>query len=342
MVQAQAVRQLTYIQAVNEALRQEMERDPAVIIMGEDIAGGAGRPDKQDAWGGPMRLTKGLIGQFGPERIRDTPISEAGFVGAGVGAAATGLRPVVDLMYVGFFGVCADQITNNAAKIHYMFGGKVKVPLTIMTGMGAGTNSAAQHSETLYSVFCHFPGLKCVVPSNPYNAKGLFAAAIRDDDPVIIFNNRQLMGFRGEPDVPEEPYIVPIGEANVAREGTDVTLVGIGYTTHVCMQAAQVLEAQGFSAEVIDLLSVSPLDSQTILTSVRKTRKIVIVDEDYPRCSVASDISALVAEEAFDYLDAPPRRVTAPHTPIPYSRPLEAVYMPSKEKVVKATLEVLE
>ena len=342
MVQAQAVRQLTYIQAVNEALRQEMERDPAVIIMGEDIAGGAGRPDKEDAWGGPMRLTKGLIGQFGPERIRDTPISEAGFVGAGVGAAATGLRPVVDLMYVGFFGVCADQITNNAAKIHYMFGGKVKVPLTIMTGMGAGTNSAAQHSETLYSVFCHFPGLKCVVPSNPYNAKGLFAAAIRDDDPVIIFNNRQLMGFRGEPDVPEEPYIVPIGEANVARAGTDVTLVGIGYTTHLCMQAAQELEAQGFSAEVIDLLSVSPIDDQAILTSVRKTRKIVIADEDYPRCSVASDISALVAEEAFDYLDAPPRRVTAPHTPVPYSRPLEAVYLPSKEKVVKAALGVLE
>ena len=342
MVQAQAVRQLTYIQAVNEALRQEMERDPAVIIMGEDIAGGAGRPDKEDAWGGPMRLTKGLIGQFGPERIRDTPISEAGFVGAGVGAAATGLRPVVDLMYVGFFGVCADQITNNAAKIHYMFGGKVKVPLTIMTGMGAGTNSAAQHSETLYSVFCHFPGLKCVVPSNPYNAKGLFAAAIRDDDPVIIFNNRQLMGFRGEPDVPEEPYIVPIGEANVARAGTDVTLVGIGYTTHLCMQAAQELEAQGFSAEVIDLLSVSPIDDQAILTSVRKTRKIVIAEEDYPRCSVASDISALVAEEAFDYLDAPPRRVTAPHTPVPYSRPLEAVYLPSKEKVVKAALGVLE
>jgi len=341
MVQAQAVRQLTYIQAVNETLRQEMERDPTVIIMGEDIAGGAGRPDKEDAWGGPMRLTKGLIGQFGPERIRVTPISEAGFVGAGVGAAATGLRPVVDLMYVGFFGVCADQITNNAAKIHYMFGGKVKVPLTIMTGMGAGTNSAAQHSETLYSVFSHFPGLKCVVPSNPYNAKGLFASAIRDDDPVIIFNNRQLMGFRGDPHVPEEPYLIPIGQADVARDGTDVTLVGIGYTTHLCLQAAEELESQGFSAEVIDLLSVSPIDSEAILESVRKTRRIVVVDEDYPRCSVASDISALAAEEAFDYLDAPPRRVTAPHTPVPYSRPLEAVFLPSKEKVVKAALEIL-
>ena len=307
MVQAQAVRQLTFIQAVNEALRQEMERDPTVIIMGEDVAGGGGRAGKQDAWGGPMRLTKGLIGQFGPERIRDTPISEAGFVGAGVGAAASGLRPVVDLMFVGFFGVCADQITNNAAKIHYMFGGKVKIPLTIMTGMGAGTNSAAQHSETLYSVFTHFPGLKCVCPSNPYNAKGLLAAAIRDDDPVIVFNNRQLMGLRGEPHVPEEPYTLPIGKANIAREGTDVTIVGIGYTTYLCLQAAQELEAQGYSAEVIDLLSLSPMDDEAILTSVQKTRKIVIVDEDYPRCSIASDISALVAEEAFDYLDAPPQ-----------------------------------
>ena len=342
MVQAQDVRQLSYIQAVNEALRQEMERDSAVIIMGEDIAGGAGRPDKEDAWGGPMRLTKGLIGQFGPERIRDTPISEAGFVGAGVGAAATGLRPVVDLMYVGFFGVCADQIVNNAAKIHYMFGGKVKIPLTIMTGIGAGTNSAAQHSETLYSVFTHFPGLKCVVPSNPYNAKGLFMSAIRDDDPVIVFNNRQLMGMRFDQNVPEEPYTVPIGKAVIAREGTDVTLVGIGYLTNVCLQAAQELEAQGYSAEVIDLLSLSPMDDEAILTSVRKTRKIVIVDEDYPRCSIAGDISALVAEEAFDYLDAPPKRVTPPHTLVPYSRTLEALYVPDKDKVVAAAREVLE
>ena len=342
MVQAQDVRTLSYIQAVNEALRQEMERDSTVIIMGEDIAGGAGRPDKEDAWGGPMRLTKGLIGQFGAERIRDTPISEAGFVGAGVGAAATGLRPVVDLMYVGFFGVCADQIINNAAKIHYMFGGKVKIPLTIMTGIGAGTNSAAQHSETLYSIFTHFPGLKCVVPSNPYNAKGLFMSAIRDDDPVIIFNNRQLMGMRFDLNVPEEPYTVPIGKAEIAREGTDVTLVGIGYTTSVCLEAAQELEAQGFSAEVIDLLSLSPMDDEAILASVRKTRKIVIVDEDYPRCSIASDISALVAEQAFDYLDAPPKRVNPPHTLVPYSRPLEALYVPDKAKVVAAAREVLE
>ena len=341
MTTASQTRRLSYIQAVNEALRQEMERDPSVIIMGEDIAGGAGRPDKEDAWGGPMRLTKGLIGQFGSARVRDTPISEAGFVGAGVGAAATGLRPVVDLMFVGFFGVCADQIVNNAAKIHYMFGGKVRVPLTIMTGIGAGTNSAAQHSETLYSVFTHFPGLKCVVPSNPYNAKGLFVSAIRDDDPVIIFNNRQLLGRRFDVDVPEEAYEVPIGSASIAREGTDVTLVGIGYTTGVCLEAAQDLESKGYSAEVIDLLSLSPMDDEAIVASVKKTRKIVVVDEDYPRCSIASDVSALAAEQAFDYLDAPPKRVNPPHTSVPYSQPLEALYVPNKAQVVEAALEVL-
>ncbi len=335
-------RQISFIQAVNEAIEQEMERDERVFVMGEDIAGGGGRPDKQDAWGGPMRLTKGLIDKFGPERVRDTPISEAGFMGAGVGAAATGMRPIVDLMYVGFFGVCGDQITNNASKIHYMFGGKVKVPLTIMTATGAGTGSAAQHSETLYSIFTHFPGLKCVAPSNPYNVKGLFTSAIRDDDPVMIFNNRQVMGMRFDDHVPEEPYTIPIGKASVAREGSDVTLIGIGYTTRVCLDAAGELESEGISAEVIDLLSLSPMDNAAILESVQKTRKVVIVDEDYPRCSIATDISALVAEEAFDYLDAPPRRVTPPHTLVPYSRGLEKHYVPDKDQVMAATREVLE
>lgn len=342
MVQTQGVRQLSYIQAVNEALRLEMRRDPTVIIMGEDIAGGGERDDFQDAWGGPMRLTKGLVGEFGRERIRDTPIAEAGFMGAGVGAAATGLRPVVDLMYVGFLGVCGDQILNNAAKIHYMFGGKVNVPLTIMTGTGAGTNSAAQHSETVYSVFTHYPGLKVVVPSNPYNVKGLFASAIRDDDPVIICNNRQLMGVRFDVDVPEGDYTVPIGKADIAREGTDITLVGMSYTTRVCLQAAEDLEALGYSAEVVDLLSLSPMDDEAILESVKKTRKIVIVDEDYPRCSIASDVAALVAEQAFDYLDAPPRRLNPPHTSVPYSMPLEALFIPTKEQVVAAALESLQ
>lgn len=339
---ADKVRKASYIQAVNEVLRQEMERDPSVIVMGEDVAGGGGRPDKKDAWGGPMRLTKGLIFEFGENRVRDTPISEAGFIGAGVGAAATGLRPVVELMYVGFLGVCADQIFNNAAKMHYMFGGKVKMPLTIMTATGAGLNNAAQHSETVYSVFTHYPGLKCVVPSGPYTAKGLYASAIRDDDPVIIFNNRPAMGLRSDDHVPEEPYTIPIGKASISAEGTDITLIGIGYTTRLCLEAAEELESDGYSVEVIDLLSISPLDTETILESVRKTRKVVIVDEDYPRCSVASDISALVAEEAFDYLDAPPKRVTPPHTSVPYSRALEAHWIPTKDKVVSAAHEVLE
>jgi pyruvate/2-oxoglutarate/acetoin dehydrogenase E1 component len=344
MVTATATRNISYIQAINETLRQEMQRDPTVIVMGEDVAGGAGREDQGiiDSWGGPMRLTKGLIREFGAARVRDTPISESGFIGAGVGAAATGLRPVVELMYVSFFGVCADQITNNAAKMHYMFGGKITLPLTIMTGTGAGLNTAAQHSETLYSIFTHFPGLKGVVPSDPYTAKGLMTAAIRDDDPVIVFNNRQLMGLPGSVNVPEESYEMPIGKARMLREGDDVTIVGIGYTTHVANQAADALAAEGISAEVIDLLSTSPMDEETILESVQRTRKIVIVDEDYPRCSVASDISALVAEQAFDYLDAPPRRVNPPHTSVPYSRPLEALYMPTSKKVVDAVHAVME
>ena len=342
MVQTEAIRKLSYIQAVNEAIRQEMERDETVIVMGEDIAGGGDRPDKQDAWGGPMRLTKGLVGEFGRQRIRDTPISEAGFVGAGVGAAASGLRPVVDLMYVSFYGVCADQITNNAAKIHYMFGGKVNIPLTIMTGIGAGTNSAAQHSETLYSIFTHFPGLKCVVPSDPYSAKGLMIAAIRDNDPVIVFNNRQLMGTRFDVNVPKEPYEVEIGKSAIIRTGTDITLIGIGYTTKICLDAADELASHGYSPEVLDLLSLSPMDDEAILDSVKKTRKVVIVDEDYPRCSIASDISALVAEQAFDYLDAPPQRVNPPHAPVPYSQPLEALYVPNKDQVVNAAKSVLE
>ena len=342
MVNETAIREISYIQAFNEALADEMRRDSSVIVMGEDVAGAGGRKGFEDAWGGVMRLTKGLYPEFGPNRVRDTPISEAGFIGAGVGAAATGMRPVVELMYVGFFGVCADQITNNAAKMHYMFGGKVKIPLTIFAGTGAGTNSAAQHSETLYSLFTHFPGLKCVAPSDPYTAKGLLTASIRDDDPVIVFNNRQLMGLRPDGNVPEDSYEIPIGKARIVNEGSDITLVGIGYTTYICKEAAKQLNNDGYSVEVVDLLSLSPMDEETIINSVSKTRKVVIVDEDYPRCSMAGDISALVAEQAFDYLDAPPKRVTPPHTSVPYSKPLEALYVPTVDDVIAASLEVME
>ena len=336
------MRKISYIQAINESLKYEMQNNENVIIMGEDVAGGGDRDEKLDAWGGPMRLTKGLVKEFGRNRVKDTPISEAGFVGAGVGAAAAGLRPVVDLMYVSFYGVCADQITNNAAKIHYMFGGKVKVPLTIMTAMGVGGNKAAQHSETLYSIFTHFPGLKCIVPSNPYNAKGLMTSAIRDDDPVIVFNNRQLMGLKPEYDVPESSYVVEIGKANIEKYGTDITLIGIGYTTYLCLEAAKVLESMGFSIEVIDLMSLSPMDEETIIKSVQKTKKVIIVDEDYPRCSISADISALISEQAFDYLDAPPKRLNPPHTPVPYSKPLEKLYSPDKETIVKNAQILLE
>ena len=342
MVNETAIREISYIQAFNEALADEMRRDSSVIVMGEDVAGAGGRKGFEDAWGGVMRLTKGLYPEFGPNRVRDTPISEAGFIGAGVGAAATGMRPVVELMYVGFFGVCADQITNNAAKMHYMFGGKVKIPLTIFAGTGAGTNSAAQHSETLYSLFTHFPGLKCVAPSDPYTAKGLLTASIRDDDPVIVFNNRQLMGLRPDGNVPEDSYEIPIGKARIVNEGSDITLVGIGYTTYLCKEAAKQLNNDGYSVEVVDLLSLSPMDEDTIINSVSKTRKVVIVDEDYPRCSMAGDISALVAEQAFDYLDAPTKRVTPPHTSVPYSKPLEALYVPTVDDVIAASLEVME
>ena len=344
MTQTTATRNVTFRQAFNEAIRQEMERDQTIFVMGEDVAGAAGRAHLGfiDHFGGSFALTKGLIQQFGPERIRDTPISEAGFIGAGVGAAATGLRPIVDLMFVGFVGVCADQIINNAAKMHYMFGGKVKVPLTILAATGAGHGSAAQHSETLYALFAHIPGLKCVGPSNPYSAKGLLTAAIRDDDPVVVFSNISLMGLRDDEEVPEEPFEFPIGRARVRREGSDLTLVGIGATTPSCLEAADDLEARGYSAEVVDLLSVSPIDEETVLASVRKTRKIVITDEDYPHCSVASEISARVAEQAFDYLDAPPKRVMAPHAPVPYSPPLESAYLVSRERIFEAALTLLE
>ena len=328
-------RELRYREAINEALRQEMERDETVIIMGEEIAGGAGREHLGivDAWGGPFRTTVGLIQQFGNQRVLDTPLSEAAFVGTAIGAASTGMRAVAELMFVDFVGVCMDQLLNNAAKMRYMFGGQVKVPFTLLTRIGAGFGSAAQHSESFYSIFSHIPGLKGVAPSDPYTAKGLLTAAIRDDDPVVYFEHKGLYGNTGA--VPEEPYALPLGKARTIRPGSDLTLVGISKMTWVCADAAAELAQQGIDAEVVDLLSVSPIDYDLIIDSVRRTHRLVVVDEDTPVCSLASDICARVAEEAFDYLDAPPSRVTAPHTPVPYSRPLEDTYLPNAARVVK-------
>lgn len=334
-------RKIRYAQAQAEAIRQEMERDPSIIIMGEDIAGGAGRAHLGiiDAWGGPFRSTKGLIKQFGPERVRDTPISEAGYIGAGIGAAMVGLRPIVELMFIDLLGVCMDQIVNNAAKIGYMTGGNVQLPITIMTRFGAGARAGAQHSQAFYSIFTHIPGLKVVVPSDAYTTKGLLISAIRDDDPVVVCDNRRLLNQSGI--VPEEPYTLPIGKARIVHNGTDVTLVGICAMTGVCLEAAQALQRDNISAEVVDLLSLSPLDEDTILNSVRKTNRIVIVDEDTPRCGVASDIAALIAEKAFDYLDAPPKIVTSPHTPVPYSGALEDLYLPNPSRVASAVKSLL-
>ena len=334
-------RELQYREAINQALMQEMERDPNVIIMGEDIAGGAGRKDQGfiDAWGGPFKTTVGLIGKFGPQRVKDTPLSEAGFIGTAIGAASTGLRPVAELMFVDFIGVCLDQILNNAAKMRYMYGGQVKVPFTLITRIGAGTSSAAQHSEAFYSIFSHIPGLKGVVPSDPYSAKGLLISAIRDDDPVIFFEHKLLYPESGP--VPEEPYALPIGKARIMRPGNDITLVGISRMTRVCLEVADTLAAEGVDAEVVDLMSISPIDYDLIIESVRKTHRIVVVDEDTPRCSVATDICAAVAEEAFDYLDCPPSKVTAPHTPVPFSRPLEQEYIPNPPRVLATVRRLL-
>ena len=336
-------RTLSYREAINEGIRLEMRRDPTVILMGEDVAGGANthlQEEGQEAWGGDLGVTKGLVQEFGRGRVLDTPISESSFIGAAVGAASTGLRPIAELMFVDFFGVCMDQIYNQGAKMRYMFGGKAKVPVVIRTLYGAGFRAAAQHSAVLYSVFAHMPGLKVVVPATPYDAKGLLAAAVRDDDPVIFFEHLVLMDTTGP--VPEENYVVPIGKAEIAREGKDATVVAIGRMRSFAIQAAEDLAKDGIQVEVVDPRSISPLDEETILESVRKTHKLVVVDEDNPRCSMANDIVALAAQKAFGYLDAPPQAVTAPHSPVPFSPVLEDAYIPSPAKIAAAVRTVLK
>jgi acetoin:2,6-dichlorophenolindophenol oxidoreductase subunit beta len=329
----------SFREAISEALRLEMRRDPRVIIMGEDVAGGMGAPGEQDAWGGVLGVTKGLIAEFGPERVRDTPISESAFIGAAVGAAATGLRPVAELMFIDFVGVCLDQILNQAAKLRYMFGGKATVPLVIRTMYGAGLRAASQHSQSLYPIFTHIPGLKVVIPSSPYEAKGLLIRAIRDDDPVIFCEHKMLYDETEE--VPDEAYAIPFGEANLTREGEDVTIVAIGRMVKFANEAADRLTAQGVTCSVIDLRTASPLDEETILESVKETGRLVVVDEASPRCNLATDIVALVATKAFSALKAPVSIVAPPHTPVPFSPVLEDAYVPSPAKIEAAALAVM-
>jgi pyruvate dehydrogenase E1 component beta subunit len=329
----------SFRQALNEALHHEMRRDPRVVVMGEDVAGGAGGTGIDDAYGGAMGVTRGLVGVFGRERVIDTPITESAIMGMAAGAAVTGLRPVAELMFVDFIGVCFDQIFNQAAKFRYMFGGKATTPLVIRAMFGAGFSAGAQHSQCLYSFFTHVPGLKVVIPSTPYDAKGLLIEAIRDDDPVIFLEHAKLYDVEGQ--VPDEAYTLPFGEAAVLREGGDITIVALARMVHVALQAADKLAASGIRATVIDPRTTSPIDEETILESVAETGRLVVVDEANPRCSVASEIAAFVADKAFSALKAPIRRVTAPHTPVPFAPVLEAAYMPNAERVEAAVRQLL-
>jgi acetoin:2,6-dichlorophenolindophenol oxidoreductase subunit beta len=330
----------TFRAALNEAMRQEMERDARVIVLGEDIAGGMGAKGEQDAWGDVLGASKGLLGRFGRERVFDTPISESAFIGAAAGAAVAGLRPVAQLMFVDFFGVCGDQIVNQMAKFRYMFGGKATTPVVVRTLFGAGSRAASQHSQCLYPVFTHIPGLKVAIPSSPYEAKGLMIQAIRDDDPVIFFEHKAMYDDVGE--VPDEPYAIPFGQAHLARLGDQASIVACGRMVRVALQAAERLAAAGVACDVIDLRTTSPLDTRTILTSVRRTGRLVVVDEASPRCGMAADIAALVAQSAFAALKAPIRMVTPPHTPVPFAPNLEDAYLPDAARVQAAVMDVVK
>lgn len=326
--------------ALNEAMRQEMERDASVIVMGEDIAGGMGAKGEQDAWGDVLGASKGLLGEFGRGRVFDTPISESAFIGAAAGAAVAGLRPIAQLMFVDFFGVCGDQIINQMAKFRYMFGGKATTPVVIRTLYGAGTRAASQHSQCLYPIFTHIPGLKVVIPSSPYEAKGLLIQAIRDDDPVIFFEHKAM--YDDVEEVPDEPYALPFGEAKLVRTGGSATIVAVGRMVKLSAQAADALEKEDIRCDVLDLRTTSPLDTRSILASVAKTGRLVIVDEASPRCGLAADISAMVAQAGFDSLKAPIRMVTPPHTPVPFAPGLEDAYIPSAAAIQAAVRDTLK
>lgn len=326
------MRKITYKQAINEALDEELHRDPMVFIMGEDVG---------EHWGGPLGEFKGLFEKYGPARIKDTPISETAILGSAIGAAATGMRPVAQIMFADFLGVPMDEILNQLTKIRYMFGGKAKLPVTITSYCGAGYSFAAQHSKCLEGLLMSIPGLKIVSPSTPYDAKGLLKSAIRDDNPVIYFQRTALMLSSLTFDVPENEYTIPLGKADVKREGSDVTVVAIGAMVSRALNAAEMLKEKGISIEVIDPRTVVPLDKQAIIDSVKKTNRIVIMDEEPKTGSVASEIAAIVAEEAFNYLDAPIKRVCAPDTPIPYSSILEKFWMPDEENLIEAINEII-
>jgi pyruvate/2-oxoglutarate/acetoin dehydrogenase E1 component len=324
-------RQLTYREALREAMREELHRDESVFLLGEDIA---------DPFGGSYKVTLGLSTEFGEERVRNTPLSEEAIAGAALGSALTGMRPVAEIMYVDFMTNCMDMLVNQAAQIRYMSGGQVKVPLVIRTQGGAGRSSAAQHAKSLEAWFCHIPGLKVVMPATPYDAKGLLKAAIRDDNPVIFLEHKMLTLETAPGPVPEDDYIVPLGVASVCREGSNVTVIATSGMVRLALSAAEKLEAEGISVEVIDPRTLVPLDEETILASVRKTNRVVIVHEAFLRGGFGGELAALIGNQAFDDLDAPIERVAAANTPVPFAPNLEAVVIPGEERIIAAVRKV--
>jgi len=319
---AAGVRELTFGEAIREALAEELRRDPRVFMIGEDIAEA----------GTTFKVLTGLVEEFGPQRILDSPISEPGITGLGVGAAMTGLRPVVDIMFGDFVGLIMDQLVNQAAKIHYMSGGKLKVPMVLRTTMGAGRRSAAQHSQSLHAWLSHIPGLKVVVPSTPYDAKGLMKSAIRDDNPVVVFEDKMMYRTVKGP-VPEGDYTIPLGVADIKRAGEDITLVATSSMVHVALEAAQQLAEAGISAEVVDPRTLAPLDTATLINSAKKTSRAIVIDEGYEQYGVTAELVAVMAEGAFYDLDAPVRRLGAMQVPIPFSPSLEDLTIPNVQQV---------
>lgn len=324
-----ATREITYVQALNEALREEMLRDPKVILMGEDIG----------VHGGAFKVTRGLLEEFGPKRVRNTPLAEAIIAGAAVGAAMTGYRPIAEIMYIDFMPIAMDQMVNQAAKTHFMSAGRLKAPMVLRTQEGAGRGNAAQHSQCLEAWFMHVPGLRVALPSTPYDAKGLLKTAIRDDDPVMFIENKLLYGTKGN--VPEGEYTIPFGVADVKRAGKDVTIVALSRMVYLALEAAEKLAAEGISCEVIDPRTVAPLDTDTICQSVKRTGKLVIVHEAIKRGGVGAEISAVVMEEVFDFLDAPIKRVTSMNIPVPFNKELEAHYLPKVADITAAVKDVM-
>jgi pyruvate dehydrogenase E1 component beta subunit len=317
------MREITFGQAIKEAIAEEMRRDERVLIMGEDVAEA----------GTPFKVLLGLLDEFGPERVLDTPISEPGFTGIGVGLALTGMRPIVDIMFGDFIGLVMDQMFNQAAKIHYMSGGKLKVPMVLRTTMGATRRSAAQHSQSLHAWMSHIPGLKVAIPATPYDAKGLMKTAVRDDNPVIIFEDKMQYPVKGP--VPEEEYTLPFGVADIKRQGSDITLVATSSMVYVALEAAEALAELGVSAEVIDPRTTTPLDKETLIESAKKTSRAIVIDEGYNHFGTTAELAATIAEGAFYYLDAPVKRLGAMDVPIPFSPVLEDLTIPNVEKVVE-------